>query len=683
MKKWLMKGVNKLTNIGGSLQTPIAILPAAGILLALGTIFTSESFLEMMPFADTPAVTHIFNVCLQCGNIIFNNLPLIFAAGVAIGLSNNDGVAALSAIVGYLIMNVTVGGVLGITEDMVANNNAYTTMLGIPTLQTGVLGGIIIGVLASSIYKKFYRVKLPQALEFFAGKRSVPILTAFSAFFIGLIMCVIWPPIQGGIDALSSFIANSNAGIAGFMFGFVERLTIPFGMNHVWWPTFWLQAGEYVNQAGNVVHGDQLIFFAQLADNAKITAGTFMNGLFVLKMFSMPACALAMYKCAKPENREKVYGIMMSGALTAFFCGITEPLEFSFIFCAPMLLLVHAVITGLGFTIMNLLGAHLGLSFSGGFLDYLLFNILPNRTNWWIVIPIGIIFFAIYYFAFTFAITKFNLMTPGRGEESKAEEDTEEMQMTEVDLISRIIVALGGKDNITNVNACFSRLRVDVKNPDLVKKSAFKNLQNSGISILGQNVQVIYGNRAVAIKEGVLKMLRGEMIAPDKLAPSENPAFGGNPQGLGSVVSPGKGRIMEIGKVPDKVFREKTLGDGFAVKLEEGNVVSPVKGKVISIFETKHAICLVDEEENEVLVHIGLDTVTLKGKGIQLFVKEGDLVKQGQKLAEVDLDILKTNHLSSVTPIIFSNMDMERYHVNLKKNGKVLAGETDVIEIAE
>ena len=564
-----------------------------------------------------------------------------------------------------------------------ANNNAYTTMLGIPTLQTGVLGGIIIGVLASSIYKKFYRVKLPQALEFFAGKRSVPILTAFSAFFIGLIMCVIWPPIQGGIDALSSFIANSNAGIAGFMFGFVERLTIPFGMNHVWWPTFWLQAGEYVNQAGNVVHGDQLIFFAQLADNAKITAGTFMNGLFVLKMFSMPACALAMYKCAKPENREKVYGIMMSGALTAFFCGITEPLEFSFIFCAPMLLLVHAVITGLGFTIMNLLGAHLGLSFSGGFLDYLFFNILPNRTNWWIVIPIGIIFFAIYYFAFTFAITKFNLMTPGRGEESKAEEDTEEMQMTEVDLISRIIVALGGKDNITNVNACFSRLRVDVKNPDLVKKSAFKNLQNSGISILGQNVQVIYGNRAVAIKEGVLKMLRGEMIAPDKLAPSENPAFGGNPQGLGSVVSPGKGRIMEIGKVPDKVFREKTLGDGFAVKLEEGNVVSPVKGKVISIFETKHAICLVDEEENEVLVHIGLDTVTLKGKGIQLFVKEGDLVKQGQKLAEVDLDILKTNHLSSVTPIIFSNMDMERYHVNLKKNGKVLAGETDVIEIAE
>lgn len=683
MKKWLMKGVNKLTNIGGSLQTPIAILPAAGILLALGTIFTSESFLEMMPFADTPAVTHIFNVCLQCGNIIFNNLPLIFAAGVAIGLSNNDGVAALSAIVGYLIMNVTVGGVLGITEDMVANNNAYTTMLGIPTLQTGVLGGIIIGVLASSIYKKFYRVKLPQALEFFAGKRSVPILTAFSAFFIGLIMCVIWPPIQGGIDALSSFIANSNAGIAGFMFGFVERLTIPFGMNHVWWPTFWLQAGEYVNQAGNVVHGDQLIFFAQLADNAKITAGTFMNGLFVLKMFSMPACALAMYKCAKPKNREKVYGIMMSGALTAFFCGITEPLEFSFIFCAPMLLLVHAVITGLGFTIMNLLGAHLGLSFSGGFLDYLFFNILPNRTNWWIVIPIGIIFFAIYYFAFTFAITKFNLMTPGRGEESKAEEDTEEMQMTEVDLISRIIVALGGKDNITNVNACFSRLRVDVKNPDLVKKSAFKNLQNSGISILGQNVQVIYGNRAVAIKEGVLKMLRGEMIAPDKLAPSENPAFGGNPQGLGSVVSPGKGRIMEIGKVPDKVFREKTLGDGFAVKLEEGNVVSPVKGKVISIFETKHAICLVDEEENEVLVHIGLDTVTLKGKGIQLFVKEGDLVKQGQKLAEVDLDILKTNHLSSVTPIIFSNMDMERYHVNLKKNGKVLAGETDMIEIAE
>lgn len=681
MKKWLMKFVNKLTNIGGSLQTPIAILPAAGILLALGTIFTSENFLEMMPFANIPMITNIFNVCLQCGNIIFNNLPLIFAAGVAIGLSNNDGVAALSAIVGYLIMNVTAGGVLGITEEMVANQNAYTMMLGIPTLQTGVLGGIIIGVLASGVYNKFYDVKLPQALEFFAGKRSVPILTAFSAFLIGLLMCIVWPPIQGGIDTLSNFIANSNAGIAGFMFGFVERLTIPFGMNHVWWPTFWLQAGEYVTQAGNTIHGDQLIFFAQMADNAQITAGTFMNGLFVLKMFSMPACALAMYKCARAENKEKVYGIMMSGAITAFFCGITEPLEFSFIFCAPLLLLVHAVLTGLGFTIMNLLGAHLGLSFSGGFLDYLFFNILPNRTNWWIVIPIGIVFFAIYYFAFTFAITKFHLMTPGREVENKSENQSKEIPMTEVRLIENIINALGGKDNIKNVNACFSRLRVDVKDASIVNKEDFKNLQNSGVSILGQNVQIIYGNRAVAIKESVLKMLRGETISPKRLAPASNPAFGGNPEILKDIAAPGNGKILPITEVPDPVFQTKTIGDGFAVQLKGDTVVAPVEGKVVSIFETKHAICLVDDQENEILIHIGLDTVNLEGKGIELFVKQGDIVEQGQVLAKVSLDLLKENHFSSITPVIFSNMDTERYCVCLKKNGDVTAGEKGILEI--
>ena len=309
MKNLAMIFVNKLTNIGGSLQTPIAILPAAGILLALGTIFTSQNFLDMKPIMDNPTLTHIFNVCLQCGSIIFGNLPLIFAAGVAIGLTNNDGVAALSAIVGYLIMNVTIGGILNVTPEMLETSRAYTSILGIPTLQTGVLGGIFIGVLASAIYNRFYKVELPQALAFFAGKRSVPIITAFAAFFLGIVMCFVWPPIQDGINALSATISNMNSAAAGFMFGFVERLTIPFGMNHVWWPTFWLQAGEYVNQAGQVVNGDQLIFFAQLADNVPLTAGTFMNGLFVLKMFSMPAAAFAMYKCARPENRKKVHAV--------------------------------------------------------------------------------------------------------------------------------------------------------------------------------------------------------------------------------------------------------------------------------------------------------------------------------------------------------------------------------------
>lgn len=575
MKNLAMKFVNKLTNIGGSLQTPIAILPAAGILLALGTIFTSQSFLDMMPIMDNPTLTHIFNVCLQCGSIIFGNLPLIFAAGVAIGLTNNDGVAALSAIVGYLIMNVTIGGILNVTPEMLETSRAYTSILGIPTLQTGVLGGIFIGVLASAIYNRFYKVELPQALAFFAGKRSVPIITAFAAFFLGIVMCFVWPPIQDGINALSATISNMNSAAAGFMFGFVERLTIPFGMNHVWWPTFWLQAGEYVNQAGQVVNGDQLIFFAQLADNVPLTAGTFMNGLFVLKMFSMPAAAFAMYKCARPENRKKVAGIMLSGAITSFVCGITEPLEFCFIFAAPVLFLIHAVIAGLGFAAMNLLGAHLGLSFSGGFLDYLFFNVLTNRSNWWIVIPVGIALFAIYYFLFTFAIKKWNLKTPGR--EAKKETDVDDVAISDTELITKVIEALGGSSNIVHVNACYSRLRVDVHEVSKVDKDAFTNLQASGVSILGKNIQVIYGMKAAAMKEGVLAMMKGATITGESISSVQGDInISEDPKALEQLVSPYTGIIMPITAVPDEVFKSRAMGDGFAVDLNNGEITSPI-----------------------------------------------------------------------------------------------------------
>ncbi|MCR0241894.1 glucose-specific PTS transporter subunit IIBC [[Clostridium] innocuum] len=682
MKNLAMIFVNKLTNIGGSLQTPIAILPAAGILLALETIFTSQNFLDMMPIMDNPTLTHIFNVCLQCGSIIFGNLPLIFAAGVAIGLTNNDGVAALSAIVGYLIMNVTIGGILNVTPEMLETSRAYTSILGIPTLQTGVLGGIFIGVLASAIYNRFYKVELPQALAFFAGKRSVPIITAFAAFFLGIVMCFVWPPIQDGINALSATISNMNSAAAGFMFGFVERLTIPFGMNHVWWPTFWLQAGEYVNQAGQVVNGDQLIFFAQLADNVPLTAGTFMNGLFVLKMFSMPAAAFAMYKCARPENRKKVAGIMLSGAITSFVCGITEPLEFCFIFAAPVLFLIHAVIAGLGFAAMNLLGAHLGLSFSGGFLDYLFFNVLTNRSNWWIVIPVGIALFAIYYFLFTFAIKKWNLKTPGR--EAKKETDVDDVAISDTELITKVIEALGGSSNIVHVNACYSRLRVDVHEVSKVDKDAFTNLQASGVSILGKNIQVIYGMKAVAMKEGVLAMMKGATITGESISSVQGDInISEDPKALEQLVSPYTGIIMPITAVPDEVFKSRAMGDGFAVDLNNGEITSPINGTVISIFPTKHAISLVDTKKNEVLLHLGLDTVNLNGEGFTLHVEAGDSVTAGQKLADVDLKLLKEKQISAISPVIFTNLDSSKYEIKIKTNGSVAKGQKSLFEIVK
>lgn len=682
MRKQFMKFINTLTNIGGALQTPIAILPAAGILLALGTIFTNPAFLQMMPFAQNEIMINVFNVLLDTGNVIFGNLPLIFAAGVAIGLTNNDGIAALSSIVGYLIMNVAIGGTMGITSEMVAESDMYVEILGIPTIQTGVLGGIFIGTLSAYIFNKFHDIELHQALAFFAGKRSVPIITAFASLLLGLIMVFIWPPVQIGINNLSDFIVSLNPGISGFMFGFIERLTIPFGMNHVWWPTFWLQAGEYVNEAGNVVNGDQLIFFAQLADGTPITAGTFMNGLFVLKIFAMPAVALAIYHTAYDENKQKVYGILISAAITSLVAGVTEPLEFLFIFSAPVLFLVYAVVTGLGFTIMNLFGAHLGLSFSGGLLDYLFFNLLTTRTNWWILIPVGLIFAGINYVLFRFAIEKFDLKTPGRAKETSR--DTDYTGEYSGNFIDNIVSALGGSSNINNVNACYSRLRVDVDNVDIVDRNIFsEELEASGVSVLGQNVQVIYGNRAVGIKEEVIAYLRGEMIS-DYFEAEDTKTDNSTIKEIDSekllkLISPADGKIISLDEVPDEVFSSQAMGGGFAIEVQNNIIQSPVSGEIVGIFHTKHAISIIDNYGNEVLIHIGLDTVNLEGEGFRLLIEEGDKVEAGQVICEVNTTQIKDKGYSLITPIIFTNLDQNEYKVELRAKGQVIAGQKDLI----
>ncbi|WP_195854131.1 PTS transporter subunit IIABC [Aerococcus tenax] len=681
MKDKLMQAVNKLTSIGGSLQTPIAILPAAGLLLALGTVFTNPAFLEVLPFAENQVMLNIFNVLKETGNIVFGNLPLIFAAGVAIGLSNNDGVSALSAIVGYLIMNVTIGGVLSVTPEMVADSNMYVNMLGIPTIQTGVLGGIIIGVLASSVFNRFHDLELPPALSFFSGKRSVPIITAFSAVFLGIIMAIIWPPIQIGINNLSNFIVNLNVGFSGFMFGFIERLTIPFGMNHVWWPTFWLQAGEYINNAGQTINGDQLIFFSQLSDGVPITAGNFMNGLFVLKIFSMPAIALAMYNTAYDDQKKKIYGILTSAALTSIVAGVTEPLEFLFIFVAPGLFLVYAVVTGLGFTVMNLLGAHLGLSFSGGLLDFAFFNLLTVRTHWWILIPVGLMFFAINYYLFKFAILKFDYKTPGRSDKKESANATDKSKDYTDDFIKNIVIGLGGSENIKNVNACYSRLRVDVVDTDLVDKDVFTDYLNaSGISLLGKNIQVIYGNQAVSIKEEVLSYLRGQesMYEFKKDTTSKEQV---ESEKLTTLKAPAKGKLMVLDDVPDEVFSSRAMGDGFAIEIDDNIVVAPVSGKIESIFPTKHAIAIVDEYNNEVLLHIGLDTVNLNGEGLRVNIEPGDYVEQGQVILELDNEFIKKSGYSLISPIIFTNMDKKKYKISIDNHRVVQRNDENIVEV--
>ncbi|WP_121936640.1 glucose-specific PTS transporter subunit IIBC [Klebsiella pneumoniae] len=488
-----------LQSIGRSLMIPIAMLPAAGILLAFGVSFQDPNIVASLPFLGADWLVHVLKLMAEAGSAIFANLPLLFVVGVAVGLSDDQGIAGLSAIAGFLIMNVTIGQFLGITPESVAQVRDYTLVLGIPSLQTGVFGGIIIGIIAAWLYKRYYRIQLPSWLEFFSGKRFVPIVTSFAALFVGLVMAVVWPPVQHLINGLSNTMTVQGPGVSAFLFGFVERLLIPFGLNHVWWPTFWLQFGEYVNKAGQVVHGDQLIFFAQLKDQVPITAGTFMAGLTPIKMFCIPAIALAIYRCASPENKARVKGIMLSGAITSIVCGITEPIEFSFLFVAPVLYGIHAVLAGLVFLLMEWFSVHIGLSFSGGLIDYLFFGVLPRAPHWYMVFPVGLVMGVVYYVLFTFAIRRWNLLTPGR----EVEESAVAQENEQNDLVSGIILAYGGLGNMTSIEACMSRLRIDVTDKTLVDKALLKQLGAAGVVEVGNNIQSVFGMKSDRLKEAI------------------------------------------------------------------------------------------------------------------------------------------------------------------------------------
>src|SRR3954471_10115065 len=403
-----------LQKVGKALMLPVALLPAAGILLAIGAALVNPALLNLAPWLDNSGVAMVANVMQNAGNVVFGNLPLLFAVGVAVGLAGGEGTAGLAAIIGYLIMNVTMGTVLGIDAKDI-NGTSYVSVLGIPTLQTGVFGGIIVGILASSMYNKFFEIELPSYLGFFAGKRFVPIITAGLAIILGLIMLVIWPPIQSGLNAFSNNMVNANLTLSAFIFGVIERSLIPFGLHHIFYSPFWFEFGSYTTKSGQVVHGDQRIFMAQIADHVKhLTAGTFTTGKYPFMMFGLPAAALAIYHEARPEKKVFVGGLMASAGLTAFLTGITEPIEFSFLFVAPVLFGIHAVFAGLSFMVMHLLDVKIGMTFSGGLIDYVLFGLINPQTHAWLVIPVGLVFAVIYYFGFRFAIRKFKLETPGR-----------------------------------------------------------------------------------------------------------------------------------------------------------------------------------------------------------------------------------------------------------------------------
>ncbi|AZB42593.1 PTS glucose transporter subunit IICBA [Bacillus sp. FJAT-42376] len=691
-----------LQKIGKALMLPVAILPAAGILLAFGNAMQNPQLTAKIPALTNETFTLIAKVMESSGDIVFSNLPLLFAVGVAIGLANGDGVAGIAAIIGYLVMNATMSAVLTqtgqIPTDAIelakffqAGHPEYAKVLGMATLQTGVFGGIIIGVLAAAMYNRFFKIELPQYLGFFAGKRFVPIVTAVSALIIGLIMLFVWPPVQTGLNAFSTGLLDANPTLAAFVFGLIERSLIPFGLHHIFYAPFWFEFGNYTNQAGELVRGDQRIFMAQIKDGAELTAGTFMTGKFPFMMFGLPAAALAIYHEARPENKKFVAGIMGSAALTSFLTGITEPLEFSFLFVAPILFGIHAVFAGLSFMVMQLLNVKIGMTFSGGVIDYVLFGILPNRTDWWLVIPVGLVLAVVYYFGFRFAIRKFNLGTPGR-EEVKAEENGDNAPAADGDLPYEILQALGGQENIKDLDACITRLRVQVQDVKAVKKDRLKNLGASGVLEVGNNIQAIFGPKSDNLKGQIQDVIAGKRPRPVQPVNAkeeiEQQIEEVNPEALQNhfdeekFVSPIHGKILPITEVPDQVFSGKMMGDGFAIEPIEGTVVSPVDGKILNIFPTKHAIGLLSDSGHEILIHVGIDTVSLKGEGFESFISEGDTVKKGQKLLEVNLDFIKANAPSSITPIVFTNLK-DGETLELLENGEVKLEQKNIVKITK
>lgn len=663
----------QLQRVGKALMLPVAILPAAGILLALGNAMHNEQLVSLAPWLKHEVFVILSTIMESAGQVVFDNLPLLFAVGTALGLAGGDGVAALAALVGYLIMNATIGKVMHISIDQIfsfvdgaktlsqANKlPQHALILGIPTLQTGVFGGIIMGALAAWCYNKFYNITLPQFLGFFAGKRFVPIVTSLVAIVTGVVLAFVWPPIQEGLNDLSNFLLNKNLVLTTFIFGIIERSLIPFGLHHIFYAPFWFEFGSYVNQAGEVVRGDQRIWMAQMKDGVEFTAGAFTTGKYPFMMFGLPAAAYAIYRQARPERKKIVGGLMLSAALTSFLTGITEPLEFSFLFVAPILYVLHVLLAGTSFLVMHLLDVKIGMTFSGGFIDYILYGLLNwDRTHALYVIPVGIVYAIIYYFLFTFVIKHMNLKTPGREDEVAETRDTS-VERLPFDVLD----AMGGKDNVKHLDACITRLRVEVLDKAKVDVNALKELGAAGVLEVGNNMQAIFGPKSDQIKHDMALIMKGEITSPSQTTVSEeDEAVHIDGSRSVTIVAPCDGEVIPLSEVPDQVFSGGMMGDGVGFIPRQSEIVAPFHGKVKALFPTKHAIGIESTDGVELLIHIGIDTVKLNGEGFESFVKVGDEVAEGQLLMKVDLEYLQQHAPSIVTPMIVTNLGERQIEV--------------------
>ena len=689
-----------LQRVGRSFMLPIALLPVAGLLLGIGSSFTNETMLAAYGLNSVihpgTLIYTILDVMSQTGSAVFNNLALLFAMGVAIGMARKEKeVAALSGAVAYIIMNTAIQAMInaaGGVEAMPANST--TTMLGITTLQMGVFGGIVVGLGVAALHNKFYKIELPQVLAFFGGTRFVPIVSSIVYLVVGIAMFYIWPVVQSGIAALGALVLAS--GYAGtFIYGLLERALIPFGLHHVFYMPFWQTAvGGTAIIDGVTVTGAQNIFFAELASKSttvfSVSATRFMAGKFPFMMFGLPGAALAMYQCAKPEKKKVAGGLLLSAALTAFLTGITEPLEFTFIFVALPMYAVHCVLAGLSFMLMHILNVGVGMTFSGGLIDLVLFGVMQGnaKTHWVWVIVVGAVYFVLYYIIFRFMISKFNYKTPGR-------DDAEEVKLyTRADVNARnaasgsvpagndpvsalIVEGLGGAANLSDVDCCATRLRCTVKDAALVKQDVLKASGASGVICKGNGVQVVYGPKVAVIKAKLEDYLENApktsaaTAAPAPATAPAAPAAAAKDTVLSACLN---GTVVPLAEVKDEAFASGALGDGIAIEPIDGELVAPADGEISSTFETHHAVGMTTADGAELLMHIGIDTVKLGGKHFTYLVNEGDKVKKGQPLIRFDLEAIKAEGYPVTTPLIVCNTD-DYAAVAAKASGTVKQGD--------
>lgn len=694
-----------LQRVGRSFMLPIAILPVAGLLLGIGGSFTNETTLRTYGLLNIMGEGTIFNavfrVMSDAGNIVFANLPIIFAIGVAIGMAKKEKeVAALSAAIAFFIMHASIGALITINggaENML--EGAVASVCGITSLQMGVFGGIIVGLGVAALHNRFYKIELPQVLSFFGGTRFVPIISSLVYTIVGIIMYAIWPVVQSGIYAVGDVVLNSGY-FGTWIYGLMERLLIPFGLHHVFYLPFWQTAvGGTLEVGGEIIEGAQNIFFAQLAEpgveHFAVSATRFMAGKFPLMIFGLPGAALAMYKVAKPEKKKAVSGLLISAALTSMLTGITEPLEFTFLFVAPLLYGIHCVFAGLAYMLMHICGVGVGMTFSGGLIDMFLFGILQGnaKTSWiWIVI-VGIVYFIVYYLVFSYLIKKLDLKTPGRFDSDEVKlyvrSDVEAKKnkgnaRENEDLISKNICnGLGGRKNISDVDCCATRLRCTVYKPQLVNDKILKSTGASGVVHKGNGVQIIYGPKVTVIKSNLEDYLE---TAPDEEYHSGYKAEGENDKEPVEntddkntvsktviISSPVTGTADELTTAPDEAFAGGMMGDGAVIIPQDNIVRAPEDGFIEFVFDTKHAVGFVTDSGISLLIHIGIDTVSLGGKGFNALVESGQKVKKGTPMLEVDMDYIRKNAPSIVSPFICTEMDNKS--VRVLKTGKIKAGE--------